>query len=136
VNERLRQRCEPEQVDIIVRKVEQAERDEMWSVVGSKNQQRWVWQAIDYHTGQVLAYVLGARDDHSFLELKALLEPFSITRFSTDSLPDTFASHFVINTCLTVHFLALAPGRPIARNLRCDHPDQDRLLQIPSDLPL
>jgi insertion element IS1 protein InsB len=83
VNERLLQRCDSEQVDIIVRKVEQAEMDEMWSFVGSKSQQRWLWHAIDHHTGQVLAYVLGAREDHSFLELKALLEPFGITHFYT-----------------------------------------------------
>jgi insertion element IS1 protein InsB len=37
-----------------------------------------------HHTGQVLAYVCGAREDHVFLELKALLEPFGITRFYTD----------------------------------------------------
>jgi insertion element IS1 protein InsB len=84
VNERLLQRCDPEQVDIIVRKVEQAEMDELWSFVGSKSQQRWLWHAIDHHTGQVLAYVLGAREDHIFLELKALLEPFGITRFYTE----------------------------------------------------
>jgi insertion element IS1 protein InsB len=32
----------------------------------------------------VLAYVFGAREDEIFLELKALLQPFGITRFSTD----------------------------------------------------
>jgi len=42
VNERLLQRCDPEQIDIIVRKVEQAGMDEMWSFVGSKSQQRWL----------------------------------------------------------------------------------------------
>src|SRR5215475_11795380 len=46
VNERLLQRCDPEQVDIIVRKVEQAEMDEMWSFVGIKIQQRFLWHAI------------------------------------------------------------------------------------------
>jgi len=56
----------------------------MWSFVGSKSQQRWLWHAIDHHTGQVLAYVLGAREDYSFLELKVLLEPFGITRFYTN----------------------------------------------------
>ena len=66
MNERLLQRCDPEQVDIIVRKVEQAEMDEMWSFVGSKSQQRWLWHAIDHQTGQVLAYVLGSREDHIF----------------------------------------------------------------------
>jgi insertion element IS1 protein InsB len=52
--------------------------------VGSQSQQRWLWHAIDHHTGQVLAYVFGAREDRIFLELKALLQPFGITRFYTD----------------------------------------------------
>jgi len=56
----------------------------MWSFVGKKSQQHWLWHAIDHLTGQVLAYALGAREDEVFLELKALLEPFGITRFYTD----------------------------------------------------
>ena len=39
---------------------------------------------LDHRTGQVLAYVFGARKDQVFLKLKALLEPFGITRFYTD----------------------------------------------------
>jgi insertion element IS1 protein InsB len=66
------------------RQVDAAEMDEMWSFVGSKSQQRWLWHAIEHHTGQVLAYVFGTREDHVFLELKALLEPFGIIRFYTD----------------------------------------------------
>ena len=58
--------------------------DEMWSYVGSKTNQRWLWHAIDRATGEVLAYVLGKRQDEVFLELKSLLEPFGITRFYTD----------------------------------------------------
>ena len=49
----------------------------------SKSQQRWLWHAIDQCTGQVLAYVFGTREDHVFLELKALLKPFVIKRFYT-----------------------------------------------------
>jgi insertion element IS1 protein InsB len=30
----------------------------MWSFVGSKAQQRWLWYAIDHATGKILAYVL------------------------------------------------------------------------------
>jgi len=84
VNEGLLRRMDPEQVAVIVHKVEDAEVDEMWSFVGSKSQQRWLWHAIDHYTGQVLAYVFGTREDHVFLELKALLKPFGITRFYTD----------------------------------------------------
>ena len=40
--------------------------------------------AIDDHTGAVLAYVFGRRKDEVFLQLKALLEPFGITRYYTD----------------------------------------------------
>ena len=42
VNERLLHTLDPEQVDIVLRQVEQAEMDEMWSFVGSKSQQRWL----------------------------------------------------------------------------------------------
>jgi len=56
----------------------------MWSFVGSKSQQRWLWHAIDHQTGQVLAYVCGTREDETFLKLKELLAPFGITHFYTD----------------------------------------------------
>jgi len=61
-----------------------SERDEMWSDVGKKAEPRWLWQAIDHHSGTVLAYVFGRRKDAVLLQLQALLEPFGITRFSTD----------------------------------------------------
>jgi insertion element IS1 protein InsB len=61
-----------------------SELDEMWSYVGKKTNQRWLWHAIDHHTGKVLAYVFGRRQDDVFLCRKALLEPFGSTRFYTD----------------------------------------------------
>ena len=61
-----------------------SELDEMWSYVRSKAHPRWLWHAIEHHTGKVLAYVFGRRQDTVFLELKALLEPFGITRYFTD----------------------------------------------------
>jgi insertion element IS1 protein InsB len=84
VNERLLQTLDPLHVDVILRQVEKAELDEMWSFVGSKSQQRWLWHAIDHYTGEILAYVFGPREDGTFLQLKALLAPFGITRFYTD----------------------------------------------------
>src|SRR6266478_9160476 len=62
----------------------EAEMDEMWSFVGHKGNPRWLWHAIDHHTGKVLAYVFGRRKDGVFLQLKALLEPFGLTRYYTD----------------------------------------------------
>jgi insertion element IS1 protein InsB len=38
-----------------------AEIDEMWSFVGAKASARWLWHALDHHTGTVLAYVVGTR---------------------------------------------------------------------------
>jgi insertion element IS1 protein InsB len=56
----------------------------MWSYVGSKGDPRWLWHAIDHTSGKVLAYVFCNHQDTVFLQLKALLEPFGITRFYTD----------------------------------------------------
>jgi insertion element IS1 protein InsB len=61
-----------------------AELDEMWSFVGAKEKARWLWHALDHHTGRVLAYVVGPRKDAVFLKLQALLAPFGITRYYTD----------------------------------------------------
>jgi insertion element IS1 protein InsB len=71
-------------VAVSIGRIEDAEVDEMWSFVGSKQEPRWLWHAIDHRTGAVLAYVFGRRRDEVFLQLKALLEPFGITRFFTD----------------------------------------------------
>lgn len=62
----------------------EAEADEMWSYVGSKQQQGWLWHAIDHATGAVLAYVLSDHKDQAFLALQALLDPFGIMQFYTD----------------------------------------------------
>ena len=80
----------PDHIEVDIVKVEQAheveqneqavEMDEMWSYVGSKENQRWLWHAIDRATGVVLAYIFGRRQDEIFLGLKKLLEPFGITR--------------------------------------------------------
>jgi len=43
-----------------------------------------LWHGIDHRSGKVLAYVFGRRKDEVFLHLKALLEPFGISRFYTD----------------------------------------------------
>lgn len=92
VNRRVLGQLQPEQVFVEILRVQEAEDytveeselDEMWSYVKSKDNPRWLWHAIDRSTGQVLAYVFGARKDEVFLQLKALLEPFGIKRYCTD----------------------------------------------------
>ena len=61
-----------------------SELDEMWAYVAKKTHPRWLWHAIDHHSGKVLAYVFGRRQDTVFLELQSLLAPFGITRFYPD----------------------------------------------------
>ena len=78
------ERLNPNDVIVDIQKVEEAELDEMWSYVGNKEHPRWLWHAIDHASGEVLAYVMGDHKDCVFVKLKALLEPFGITRFYTD----------------------------------------------------
>jgi len=84
VNSALLRTINPEEMTVAIERAGEAEMDEMWSFVGKKQDQRWLWHAIDHHTGAVLAYVFGRRKDAVFLQLKALLEPFGLTRFYTD----------------------------------------------------
>jgi insertion element IS1 protein InsB len=83
---------DPSEIRIEIHQVEEAEIDEMWSFVGKKSQQRWLWHAIDHQTGVVLAYVLGTHQDEVFLQLKALLAPLGIHHFYTDGA-DVYNRH-------------------------------------------
>src|SRR4028118_1238589 len=77
VNRRVLGQLQPEQVEVEILRVqepeecsvEESELDEMWSDVKSKDNPRWLWHAIDHSSGQVLAYVFGARKDEVFLQL-------------------------------------------------------------------
>ena len=69
-------------VDIVC--VNEAEGDEMWSFVGSKKCQHWIWHAIDHNSGKVLAYAFGSRKDEVYQELAQRLKPFGINKFYTD----------------------------------------------------
>ena len=84
VNIELLNSLDPVDIKVTIKKVDDAELDEMWSYVKNKDQQRWLWHAIDHRTGKVLAYVLGSRKDVVFLELKKLSDPFGIKQFLTD----------------------------------------------------
>jgi insertion element IS1 protein InsB len=87
VNESRLSQLEPSQTIVRLCQWEdvEAEADEMWSFVGDKSRQRWLWHAIDHHSGAVLAYVLATHEDEAFVKLKSLLESFGITQFYTDS---------------------------------------------------
>jgi len=59
VNEAILGALAPQDVNVVIQQVDEAEMDEMWSFVGDKGHQRWLWHAIDHHSGTILAYVLG-----------------------------------------------------------------------------
>jgi insertion element IS1 protein InsB len=92
VNQAGLQHLPPEQMEVEICRADMlaprrgltSELDAMWSYVGKKAAPRWLWHAIDHHSGTVLAYVVGRRQDAVFLHLQALLEPYGITRFYTD----------------------------------------------------
>ena len=64
--------------------VEEVELDEMWSFVFSKENQRWLWLALDHQTGRILAYTFGRRKDDVFRTFQVMLKPFGVTMFYTD----------------------------------------------------
>ncbi len=72
-------------IDIVPMNAIDVELDEMWSFVGDKSNQRWLWLAIDHKTGETVAFVFGRRKDEVFLKLKKLLEPFKIGKYYTDN---------------------------------------------------
>jgi len=72
-------------IDIVPMSAIDVELDEMWSFVGDKSNQRWLWLAIDHKTGETVAFVFGRRKDEVFLKLKELLDPFKIGRYYTDN---------------------------------------------------
>lgn len=58
--------------------------DEMWSHVGRKSQQNWLWYVIERAIGRVLAFVFERRTDEVARQLAALLPAEVIDVLFTD----------------------------------------------------
>jgi hypothetical protein len=56
----------PEDVTVEVHKVKSAEMDEIWSFVGEKERQHWLWHAIAHISGVILAYICRTGETNSF----------------------------------------------------------------------
>ena len=69
---------------VLYSEVENAELDEMWSFVQNKNNQRWLWLAINHDNNEIIAYTFGRRQDKVFRKFKELLDPLGITMYYTD----------------------------------------------------
>lgn len=74
----------PGNVEVVIHRAGETEADEMSSCLQHKTEPRGPWHAIDHRSGKMLAYVSGRRQDEVFLKLRALLEPFGVTRYYTD----------------------------------------------------
>ena len=75
VNTALLRTLKPDEMAVDIERAGEAEMDDMWSFVGQKDHPRWLWHAIDLHTGAVLAYVFGRRKDEVFLSSKRCWSP-------------------------------------------------------------
>ena len=62
----------------------EAEREELWSLVGHQGNPRWRWHASDHHTGKVVADGFGRRTDAGFVQFKTRRAPCGLTRYSPD----------------------------------------------------
>ncbi len=61
-----------------------AEVDEMWSFIGKKRRQCWLWYAFAPRSKEIIGYVLGRRTDESLARLLEKLSSCHITRFYSD----------------------------------------------------
>lgn len=87
-------------IDVELVSVNETEMDEMWSFVGNKSHQYWLWWAIDHNTGEPLAFHFGTREHKNLDELLTLLKPFDINIVYSD---DNFAykSHITDSEVVT-----------------------------------
>jgi insertion element IS1 protein InsB len=59
--------------------------EEMWSFVGDKSHQYWLWWAISHDSGEPLAFHFGTREHETPDELLALPDPFDIKVINCDN---------------------------------------------------
>jgi insertion element IS1 protein InsB len=69
---------------VVIGKVREAERDDMWSFVSRKKPPWWLWEALAHQTGRGVVYGFGRREEQALLHLKGLLAPLGSRRFYPD----------------------------------------------------
>jgi IS1 family transposase len=74
------QACEP----IVPERITDLEIDEMWSFVGKKENQRWLWYAFDPARKKIVCWQIGRRTDESCRKLLGKLEDCQVLRYHTD----------------------------------------------------
>ena len=74
------------------------ELDELWSFVGAKARQFWLWVALCRRTRQIVAYTLGDRSQQSAADLRAALPPDYRGRATRSDLWEAYAAAFPART--------------------------------------
>ncbi len=59
--------------------------DEIWSFVGNKKRQRWLWYAWSPQLKRIVVHVLGSRSRKTLQKLLRLLSQFDIQFWCTDN---------------------------------------------------
>ncbi|ENF4439120.1 IS1 family transposase, partial [Salmonella enterica subsp. enterica serovar Anatum] len=59
--------------------------DEMWSFVGNKKQQRWLWYAWEPRLKRIIAHAFGGRSKKTLRKLLGLLSGFNVAFWCTDN---------------------------------------------------
>ncbi len=70
--------------------------DELWSFIGGKQQVWWVWVALDSRTRQVVAMVVGERDEYT-------------ARCLWEALPAEYQQRTIVATDLLPAYRAIVP---------------------------
>ena len=86
MNKEYLKKCDgKKKIDIVVSNVISAEMDEMWSFCHDKQNQIWLWWAVEHETNTPLAYVFGTREYKNLDELLELLRFFNIGTVYADN---------------------------------------------------
>jgi insertion element IS1 protein InsB len=64
--------------------ITELEMDEMWSFVGQKEQEAWLWYAFEPRSRQIVAWLIGERTDKNCRRLLNQLKHCRVLRFCTD----------------------------------------------------
>src|SRR4051812_19652048 len=80
----IRQEAEVVTEPVVPSRVTELQVDEMWSFVGSKANQRWLWYGFDPDRKKIISFQLGRRTDESCRKLLKKLGGCRVLRYCTD----------------------------------------------------
>jgi insertion element IS1 protein InsB len=71
---------------VVPARITDLEVDEMWSFIGNKDNQCWLWYGFDPASKRVVCFQLGRRSDKTCRKLLSKLEGCQVLRYWTDEL--------------------------------------------------